>query len=63
MKNHESRVVDLIKFNTHSYVFPTLDQAVERGELELKNPKYNAFNTMEINQFIETMYGKFGLGK
>lgn len=68
VKNYETKTTHVEKFSVSDYCFPTLNLAEERGKqlLSLKDaqdkPKYSAFNTMELNYFIESMVERWGIG-
>lgn len=60
MKNMSTKLVQIMKNVNDEYLFTTLEQATEKGELLLKqNNTYTSFNTMEANHFIEMMVTKF----
>lgn len=62
MKNYDTKTTNVEKFSPKQTWFPSLALATERGEQILTQGVYKAFNTMELEHFIETMTNKFGIG-
>lgn len=59
VKNYTTKQTEIVKNTENSYIFPNTTEAETKGNEILKQGKYTAFNTMELNHFIEGMAAKF----